>query len=255
MPRFPTLERPKILCLRKCEPAAACSYLRDMFALRIRSTCLLVAAALALLGPSATHAEFSAAPARCAPLRKPIEGENQRITTQIDQSLFSSLMLRETNLARCINRLPPLKPAPQFQPVTQTHSRWMADSYTLSHTSTKPGWETLKDRLSHVPAAIRSGSENLALIPHKFIRNNQTYRRPYAESCNWILRSGSEVPDHTYRTLTRYSVKRLMESPGHRKNILSPRSTHHTASNIMDTKVEPCGTHFITQNFMKLNSE
>lgn len=223
-----------------------------MFALRF--TCLL-AAALVLLDPTATHAEFSAAPTRCAPFRQPVNGEYRSITPQIDQGLFSTLMLRETNWARCVNNLPPLEPAPQFQPVTQTHSRWMADSYTLSHTSTKPGWETLKDRLSHVPAPIRSGSENLALIPHKFIRNNQAYRRPYTGSCHWVLRSGVVVRDHTYRTLTRYAVERLMQSPGHRKNILSPKSTHHTASNIMDTKVEPCGTHFITQNFMQLNSE
>jgi uncharacterized protein YkwD len=218
----------------------------------VRKSLQYLSLTLLLCGATAASAEFSATSARCAGVDQPIPGEHRVIRGAANQKLFSAVMLRETNIQRCAERLPPLRDTPRFQRVTNTHSEWMANAYVLSHTSTKPGWETLKDRLGHIPVKITSGSENLALVPQLFVRNNQPFRRPFRKSCNWILEDGSTVRPHSYNSLARYTVERLMASPGHRKNILDHRATHHTASTIIDRKIEPCGTHFITQNFVAL---
>ena len=117
-------------------------------------------------------------------------------------------MLKLLNEARRQNGLPALTPDARLQAVARAHSREMLEMGYFSHTSPVSG--TPADRLAAAHISFRSAGENLAYAPSVQIAHQG-----------------------------------LMNSPGHRANILSP-DFHRVGIGVL---VAPDGERMFTQEF------
>lgn len=225
---------------------APCSTMKR-YSILIGFVTALVAGGFASSGVAGTSSA-----SKCRALLVKISGEDREIRPPINQALFSKVLLQETNYQRCVNGRASLTNTKAFEPMARTHSNWMASHNKLSHVSNNPGWETLGRRLRRIRVKYRLGLENLAVIHHPSVESNEPfYTRNPANKCEYTRADRSLVAPHSYRTLARMSVSLLMQSSGHRKNILNKKVTHHTAATRMNVKDTPCGRHFITQNFVQ----
>ena len=168
---------------------------------------------------------------------------------RIDQALLDAAVRAEVNYHRCRNGLRSLGRAePTLVQVAATHSRWMANSRTLSHRSTLPGKANLRDRIRSANIRVRAGSENIGMV-HRYRIDGLSFRILDKQNCTFASYDGNRLPPHSYASLARHAVSLWMASKGHRRNILDPKVTRvSTAAAYGDGQY--CGQFWLTQNFV-----
>lgn len=169
-------------------------------------------------------------------------------TSRIDQKLFSRAVLAEVNWHRCRNGLAPLADKGGLAKVAATHSQWMAKARKLDHKSGVRGQQTLGPRLKAAGVKFRKGAENIGYAFRYGIDRNGGYRRADLAQCNFTGHDGQQIPAHTYASFANWIVHLWMNSPGHRKNILTPQFKLHGSGVAFDAKEAKCGKFYATQS-------
>lgn len=202
----------------------------------------LMAAALALLG---------AAAAAACPLRSPAEAARRAVPGgNLNLALLDAAVLAELNVARCRNGLPALRAAGgDLTRSAAAHSRWMVSAQTLSHRSNVSGRRTAADRIRAAGIRLRAGSENIGSVSRYRI-DGQRFRILDAASCRFATYGGEPLPAHSYASLAKTIVAKLMASPGHRRNILDRRVNRVATGAAFDAAGPYCGRIWFTQSFV-----
>lgn len=167
----------------------------------------------------------------------------------INQGLLERAILAEVNFHRCKAKRHPLTLAPgKLNRVAHGHSAWMAGTGKMSHTGGKATGRTLSDRVRRSGLKARTFAENLAFLP-RYRFGGKPFRVTDRSKCRFHLANGREVGPHTYRSLARSVVTMWMESPGHRRNLLSrDQRQMSAAATIAPDKY--CGRLYVTQMFL-----
>ncbi len=167
----------------------------------------------------------------------------------INQDLLERAILAEVNYYRCKANRHALVLAPdKLNKVAHGHSNWMAGTGKMSHTGGKSTGRTLSDRVRRSGLSARTYAENLAFLP-RYRFGGKPFRVKDRQGCRFQLADGREVGPHTYRSLARSVVKMWMESPGHRRNLLSrDQKQMSAAATIAPDKY--CGRLYVTQMFL-----
>lgn len=167
----------------------------------------------------------------------------------IDQTKLSDAILAEANYQRCRAGRRPLSLAPgNLGRAAQRHSTWMAGSGRMSHVGGRATGRTLTDRVRRTGLSAPTFSENLAFLP-RYRFGGKPFRIDDRQRCQFRTLDGREVGPHTYRSLAREVVVMWMQSPGHRRNLLSRSQRHMSAAASLSTQGY-CGRYYVTQMFM-----
>jgi uncharacterized protein YkwD len=207
---------------------------------------VLLAVSLALCGPVNASSDTCVRAALHGPASQNIAPLN------LDQDLFEATFLLETNFHRCMADLPGLAQSNMLGDVALGHTRWMAGASILAHESLKPGNTTLKDRLGENVTALNRATENVGRIGRFQAVHGERFEILSLEQCRFRRLSGQIIPPHTFATLARHLAQALLNSPGHRENMLDPLVDAHGAAIAFDPTGPFCGNLFITQNFGSL---
>lgn len=166
----------------------------------------------------------------------------------IDQAVLSRAILKEVNYVRCRKGLPSLALAPRkLTHVAEGHSAWMAANGQMSHQGGRQTGRTLTDRVRRAGLSPRTYAENLAYLP-RFQFGGRHFRVSDRATCSFTTMDGRSVSAHSYESLARTVVAMWMDSPGHRRNLLSKSQREMVAA----ARVMPddyCGRFYVTQIF------
>jgi uncharacterized protein YkwD len=177
-------------------------------------------------------------------------GEDALIAqSAINQDRLTNEILVEVNYYRCRHGRAALRRASdRLMTVAYGHSTWMAGADRMSHTGGRSTGRTLTDRFQRSGLSAQTYAENLAYLP-RLRFGGKPFQINDQRSCRFTSFDGQRVGAHTYRSLARTVVKMWMESPGHRKNLLSSRQREMSAA----ASLKPdgyCGRLYITQMFL-----
>lgn len=195
-------------------------------------------------------------PAGFAVAAPPCAGEPERAfqtpvaARDLDHALLDRAILHHTNRARCDAGLRPLAPDPALRTVARNHSLDMVRLGFFDHVSPVGGKTTMSDRLNRRGVRFRGAAENLATSKRLAIRSGQPVYPVANRRCAYSLTPGGPVlPVRTYDAMARTLVRRWIESPGHRRNLLNPAYTRHGASGAIDPDARLCESVNATQLF------
>ena len=132
--------------------------------------------------------------------------------------------------------------------VAMKHSDWMARKNKLSHTNSIKGFKSLGDRVRSTNVPYRAAAENIVAV-HQYQIDNKRFKIVDRRSCQFAI-NGKLVRAHSYASLARHSVNLWMDSPGHRKNILSPKVDSMAIGVAYSDTRKYCGKFWLTQNFL-----
>ena len=152
-------------------------------------------------------------------LGKPIDFEN------IDNALLDAAVFHETNLRRDGHELPPLGFKPELREAARIQSAAMMRGRMISHRNPDPELETLSDRLDQLEVQGRYFAENVAMVFGVQYESGEPFfsREEGDELILSKKPEGPPIPPHTYQSFAESLLDSWMESPGHRKNILSTK--------------------------------
>ncbi|MCK8464007.1 CAP domain-containing protein [Aliiroseovarius sp. S1339] len=170
----------------------------------------------------------------------PIKGLNQ---TLLDKSVAARV-----NAERCRRGLPALAPASGLRKQAARHSKWMARSQKLSHKASGAFSRTLKDRLRASGVRFRTGAENIGWVHLYGIDGNKFMIRS-SQQCHFTTNGGRRIGRHSYNSLASLIVRKWMESPGHRKNILARKLRYGGVGAGVQPGSKYCGSVFLTHIF------
>jgi uncharacterized protein YkwD len=169
--------------------------------------------------------------------------------TYIDYRLLDKAIRAEVNYHRCRAGLGEVSYAgDSLMRVALKHSTWMAKKDKLSHFSTLQGLKSLGERVRAASISYRSASENIVAV-HQYQIDNRRFKTLDRKACQFAA-DGKLIPPHSYASLARHSVNLWMKSPGHRKNILSPKSAKMVVAVAHSNTRRYCGKFWLTQNFI-----
>lgn len=146
------------------------------------------------------------------------QGANYINPAQFDQTALCTMIFSMTNTQRAQAGLPPFSHQRALAGAAAQHSADMAKRDYFAHKSkgllrrADP-----RDRMATYGYQPRMSAENIAMIP---TINNQVIQTSSDGS-----RRVSGADYNTYERLAQYAMQQWMDSPGHRKNILSPQLT------------------------------
>lgn len=182
--------------------------------------------------------------------RGSVAGANRMIVPErgINAALLDAAVLVEVNYYRCRAGLSRLRPEKRLRNVASGHSKWMARTQNVTHTSTAFGSGTLKGRMKRTGLKWRAGAENIGKI-YRFQLGNRRFFVRDGATCQFTTVGGALISQHSYQSLARYVVGLWVDSPGHRKNIMDRRMTMVGTAIALDKKAKYCGTYYITQTF------
>ncbi len=210
----------------------------------MRTTIAAIAAGFALTLVTATAADACSrnVSAKAAKTMVPAKG--------INQSLLDDAIRVEVNFHRCRAGLSKLSDAGNgLNKQAHRHSAWMAKTQQLTHKSTVAGSATLKQRLKNSGIRFKAGSENIGMV-HRYQIDNKRFKIVNSNACQFVSNDGQPLPAHSYATLARHAVTLWMNSPGHRKNILSKKVSKTSTAVAFDPNAQYCGRYWLTQNFV-----
>ena len=164
-----------------------------------------------------------------------------------DASLLGTGVLIETNRARCAQGLSPLETNRDLQKAAQWHSADMAKRNFFDHTSPVRGRRTLGDRVSKAGYNFRQIAENIIESHFVAYESGARYRVTDEKRCAFQYIDGRTIARHTYGSLAREVVTRWMDSPGHRRNILTRDLRHHGFAMAANKDQALCGGIYATQ--------
>lgn len=137
---------------------------------------------------------------------------------KLDRQLLTRLIVKYTNEKRREHDLQPVKPNADLARLARKHSADMAEGKYFSHTTrNESGDVPFSKRVELEELGFRRTAENIALQPVVESKRVVTRTSPSGEETRNVTKDVS-----TYRELARKTVKGWMESPGHRKNLLTP---------------------------------
>ena len=176
-------------------------------------------------------------------------GPDARIPkASIDQRMLSVAILAEVNFQRCKKRLRPLELSyGNLTEVALGHSLWMAGTGTMSHTGGRETGRTLTDRVRRAGLKPRTYAENLAFLP-RYRFGGTPFKVANRAACQFLSLDGQMIGQHSYRSLAQEVVRLWMESPGHRRNLLSPNQRRMSAAASLSAEGY-CGRFYVTQIF------
>ena len=142
----------------------------------------------------------------------------------IDQALLAAAVFHETNLRRVENDLQPLAYRPVLREAARVQARAMVRLGKVSHSHPDEVLRTPTDRLRHLGLEGRFSAENVAMVfGIRYESGEQVYPREIDGVSVFSLEPGGEpIQPHSYRSFAKMLLDSWMDSPGHRKNILSP---------------------------------
>lgn len=161
---------------------------------------------------------------------------------------MSKAILTEVNYVRCRKGLPSLSLAPgKLTRVAEGHSAWMAATGQMSHQGGTRTGRTLTDRVRRAGLSPDTYAENLAYLP-RYRFGGSRFRVSDRSTCTFESLDGRAISAHSYQSLARTVVDMWMDSPGHRRNLLSPTQREMVAA----ARLSPddyCGRFYVTQIF------
>ncbi len=176
--------------------------------------------------------------------RQPIPAVN------IDSRLLDRAVLNYTNIARCQQGLRPLQDDGALTRTAQGHSRDMVARRFFSHTSPVPQKRKMVDRLKLENVRFQTAAENIATAKRLEMDAGVPLYPLGGQRCRFSLSpEGRPLRFHTYDSLARELVRRWMDSPGHRQNILNPKYSRHGAAGAIDPNERLCEGVIATQLF------
>lgn len=157
--------------------------------------------------------------------RKLPEAQKRIDPAEIDSDLLDAAVFHETNRRRQEQGLPALSYSRKAREMASMQSDSMAEHDAVSHTNPSDSSKrTLRDRAAQAGLArAKFLAENVASAfgrryksGEKFYVQDRDGRKIYSYEPN-----GPPIPMHTYISFARALVDGWMDSPGHRKNILT----------------------------------
>lgn len=141
----------------------------------------------------------------------------------IDNPKLNAAIFHATNEARKANGVAPVQHSDVLQTAAQSYAERSADKRFLAHQD--PTSESLKSPRQRVAAAGGENpmiAENLATTPGLKIKSGEKLYIKDQSNFEFTRQPGGEVIGrHTYASFARNVVEQWMNSPGHRKNLLS----------------------------------
>lgn len=169
--------------------------------------------------------------------------------SNIDYGLLDKAIRAEVNYHRCRAGLGEVVYAgDSLLRVALQHSTWMAKRNNLSHSNTMRGLESLGERVQAANIRYRYASENIVAV-HQYQIDNRRFKPVNRSACQFTA-DGKLISPHSYASLARHSVQLWMDSPGHRKNILNPKSAKMVVGIAHSNTRRYCGKFWLTQNFI-----
>lgn len=166
-----------------------------------------------------------------------------------DQALFSVAVQIAGNAVRCRNGRAALRHDTRLRKAAFVHSRNMARTGVFDHRSRVRGAATLKDRMKLAGVRWRAIAENIALFPRYRFASRTPFVVDDRAACRFRdPKTGTLIAVHSYASLAQAAVDGWMNSPGHRKNLLSRRMGRVGAALIFAPN-DTCGRFYITQVF------
>ena len=202
--------------------------------------------------PAAAPAALPSAPERAAACNaRPDPRFAQRIPEgALDTALLDRAIRFHSNRARCRLGLRPLGPDPLLVATATEYSADMVRLGFFGHVSPVPGRATMGERLEASGVRYRTAGENLATAKRLEIASGQAVYPMGGDRCAFSAEPrGRRIPVRSYDSLARHLVRRWLDSPGHRRNLLNPAYTRHGASAITDPSGPVCDTISATQLF------
>lgn len=192
---------------------------------------LLLCAAHSWAGePTASRRSRSLTDQDNASFRKLTEAQKRIDPNDINSELLDAAVFHETNRRRQEQGLPALSYNRKAYEMARMQSQAMAEQDIVSHTNpADSSRRTLRDRATRAGLArAKFLGENVASAfgrryksGEKFYVQERDGRKVYSYEPN-----GSPIPMHTYVSFARAVVDGWMDSPGHRKNILTREAQH-----------------------------
>ena len=136
-------------------------------------------------------------------------------------------MRHDTNRARCQAGLAPLAADPGLLRATGIHARDMAERGFFSHDSPVTGRETPRARVDLSGVRYRRIAEKITEAFYMLCDGGASFYVEDETHCAFRYEDGGPIQRQTYATLARSVLRRWLDSPGHRRNILTPEFTRH----------------------------
>ncbi|MGR3466963.1 MAG: CAP domain-containing protein [Shimia sp.] len=160
-----------------------------------------------------------------------------------DDRLFDRALRYYANRERCQRDLRALRGDPNLRLASAAHSRWQASVQTLSHTSDLRGREEPADRVAAVGYDYRTVAENLARVP---LYDFEGQRFRIEGECRFRRANGARITRQSYGEAARYITRGWMNSPGHRRNLLSDAVREIGSAVRLDPEGPYCGDLYAT---------
>lgn len=169
----------------------------------------------------------------------------------VNLDLLEWTLFMETNHQRQRLGLSALAFDPRLQKVAKLHSREMRDLHYFDHKSPVARNETVKMRLHDVGIKHGAGGENIAIHP---INKKQEIVFRSAEATASLSKYAwrNEGSRYTYKEFAADLVQRWLNSPSHRRNILSKQYKYFGVGCVLSNEND-INVFFVTQDFSSTN--
>jgi uncharacterized protein YkwD len=144
---------------------------------------------------------------------------------KIDSDLLSAAVFHETNRRRSKEKLPALRHHVELRDAARMQAKIMAERGSISHVNPKlPEKKTMEDRFRLAGLQPAFAAENVATaFGLKYEEGEQVYVREENGKKRFSREpDGPPIEMHTYVSFAEALLNSWMNSPPHRKNIVSP---------------------------------
>lgn len=180
---------------------------------------------------------------------KNVAGAEKAIPNKgLNQGLLDRAVVARVNAERCRRGLPALTTASGLRKQAARHSQWMARSQKLSHKASGSFKRSLTDRLKASGVRFRTGAENIGWV-HLYGIDGSRFMIRSSQQCHFTTNGGRRIGRHSYNSLASLIVRKWMESPGHRKNILRKNLRYSGVGAGVQPASKYCGSVFLTHIF------
>ncbi len=143
---------------------------------------------------------------------------------QLDRARLATAIVEATHAARRRHGLPALPAEPRLTAAAQGHAERMAQLRFFDHTDPhSAAHRTPKDRAALAGVANPHIAENIATQFALQHDGGQLWVIDRQRGAFARTPRGAAIPMHTYRSFAARVVQRWLDSPGHRRNLLSPK--------------------------------
>lgn len=172
-------------------------------------------------------------------------------TDSVNLELLEWAVFDETNQQRQRLGLPPFQFDSRLQKAARQHSQEMVQLGYFQHTSPLPENETVKKRIENEGIAFGTTGENIAVHPLQKVQEVVFQHFDIEQSVSKYAWRNEGVR-YTYREFAVDLLKRWLNSPAHRNNILA-YNFQYLGVGCVAAKYNDHDVFFVTQNFSSTN--